>query len=598
MRIADLYPAHLEHSPDGFNAIMRSILIQASYDGTLKKITGFKGLFVDEAAQECWTLKFEQFAGVFGLILVGLGEGYGHFNLYYFPAPHEALVDKLSLVEACMAQETGFIDKVRAFGRHTSLLMHFRVASLRLYVHAPDQGIFILYESQIRERVYARDGVVHPARKGKMLIDAGGLDKDFPAFRLLLPFMHFLNTAISKITREGPGYFELFRAKGSCRGYDGQGGFHDVVDAGSVRLLIATGYGELDFKALCLPVVQASRARKVDESTTLNAFFRKAPWYELDANNRFSSSGLPAAASRPRLIVVTGFLGSGKTSLLQHYIEYETEKNRFVGIIQNEIGTTGLDGRLLDYDYSLVEMDEGCVCCSLSGQLRAGIHALTTKTVPDTILLETTGVANPFNLLSELNELDDLVDFEAIVTVVDGTSALELFDQYRIFQDQIRAADVILLNKSDLLNEIELNAVHALLSANNRCAAILPTIGCNIHPNTLHQSLVASTSQIASLVAEAETPKHDHVGEGISSIKIDIPKPLEKAVFRDYLDRLPKRIFRVKGIVRFEGEMNPWVVQYVNGRHELLEQQHQNLSETFLVYIGKDMEGAYLESPN
>jgi len=64
------------------------------------------------------------------------------------------------------------------------------------------------------------------------------------------------------------------------------------------------------------------------------------------------------------LIVVAGFLGSGKTSFLQNIIEYETQENRYVGKI-------GLNSKLLDYEYSMVEIDEGCVCCSLAGQLRA-----------------------------------------------------------------------------------------------------------------------------------------------------------------------------------------------------------------------------------
>ena len=90
---------------------------------------------------------------------------------------------------------------------------------------------------------------------------------------------------------------------------------------------------------------------------------------------------------RPPLILLTGFLGSGKTSFLQHFIEYQTQRSRFVAVIQNEVGEVGLDGKLLDYQ--VTEIDEGCVCCSLVGNLKRAVQGILSQFQPDTIILET-----------------------------------------------------------------------------------------------------------------------------------------------------------------------------------------------------------------
>ena len=574
---------------------MRSILIKGTYDSALKKITGYKGMCLNHQKQESWTIKFDNFQGIFGLILSDVTEGFGRFHLYYFPSPQESLLEKFSLSEAWITQDKSYIDKVRAFAAYPELLMQFHIATLRLHVDFASEGLLIVYESQIRQRVYAKDGVLWGEEEDKYIINPGGLDKDLPTFRLLLPFMNFLNTAITKITKNTPEYFKLFKTKGKCVSYDKRGVFHELKDASATVLFMATGYGKGDFDAWAEVALSEYDVQAIHEQTRLSCFLQKAPWYDIIEPNYFTKSKPTAHTLKPKLIVITGFLGSGKTNLLQHYIEYETEKNHFVGIIQNEIGKTGLDGRLIDYDYSLVELDEGCVCCSLAGQLRAGVSLLMEKISPDTILLETTGVANPFNLLSELGELEDVVEFESIVTVVDGTNALTLFEKYHVFRDQIRSADIILLNKTDLMSSDEIIRVKDFLVENNRCAKIIETIRCDVHPNLLQAPSTSSTAQIAALISEENGHHHNHVKDGISSIKVEVKKTLNKKDFIRYLQQLPKNILRLKGIVQFKGEKNQSIVQYVNGRYELIEQENRQRNEAFLVFIGQEIEKSRIQ---
>ena len=600
MNIHALYPASFDGTPESFNALLRTILIRGTYDTVLKKITGYRGMFLYQQTKECWTVKFDNFSGIFGILFSGVHKGFGKFHLYYFPSPSESMVDKFSLAEAMVTLSETYLEKIREFVLYPELYMQFHIATVSLHVDIQVQSLWLFYETQIRERVYAKDGVLDPSSEEKSyLIEPDGLDKDLPSFRLLLPMMNFLNTAISRMSFCTPEYFKLFKATKASVAYNRLGQFSDVRDSASAQILIALGYGEGDFVELTENALQGHNAEVVHEAMSLNCFLQKAPWYDVSDEIKLTSCS-NHNSSKPKLIVVTGFLGSGKTNFLQNYIEYETEKNRFVGIIQNEIGKTGLDGKLVDYGYSQVELDEGCVCCSLSGQLRIGVNTLMHKIVPDTIILETTGVANPFNLLSELHELEDIVDFEAIVTVVDGTNALYLYDEFRVFRDQIRAADVILLNKIDQMSDEQIELVKAMLAQNNRCAKILPTVQCDIHPNLLRNSVLASTSQIASLISEEEknpATKSTHVQDGISSIKIPLVKALNTKKFRTYLENLPKNIFRLKGIVAFEDEVNQYVVQYVNGVFEFVEQESEQQAETFLVYIGKDLEKCFVQNP-
>ena len=183
---------------------------------------------------------------------------------------------------------------------------------------------------------------------------------------------------------------------------------------------------------------------------------------------------------RPPLIILTGFLGSGKTSFLQHFIEYQTQRSRFVAVIQNEIGEVGLDGKLLDY--AVTEIDEGCVCCSLAGNLKRAVQGILENFSPDTIILETSGLANPLNLLEEMTELGEVVRFDSTVTLVDALNLDAALADSPIAADQIRAADVIVLNKRDLVDDARLEAVRRRVQEINPRAPQFCTTQGDLNP--------------------------------------------------------------------------------------------------------------------
>ena len=129
---------------------------------------------------------------------------------------------------------------------------------------------------------------------------------------------------------------------------------------------------------------------------------------------------------RPALVILTGFLGAGKTSLLLEMVEHHRAHDQFVAIIQNEIGATGVDGYIVDGGETSLTLDEGCVCCSLAGSLASGIKRLTERFCPERIILETSGLANPLNLLREQEAWADVARLEMVVTVVDAVHGLDM----------------------------------------------------------------------------------------------------------------------------------------------------------------------------
>ncbi|MCU0559576.1 MAG: GTP-binding protein [Desulfobacterales bacterium] len=286
---------------------------------------------------------------------------------------------------------------------------------------------------------------------------------------------------------------------------------------------------------------------------------------------------------RPPLIVLTGFLGSGKTSFLKHFIEYQTQRSRFVAVIQNEIGAIGLDGKLLDY--TVTEVDEGCVCCSLAGSLGRAVLGILAAFSPDTIILETSGAANPFNLLDEMQALEELVRFDCTLTVVDALNAEQTLAEHPVAAEQIRAADLLMVNKQDLVRPDRLEVVMERLRELNPRAPRFVTRNGDLNP---------------ALVLEVEDRPHDrnagrgppsthppHLQNGLWAKSIPFHRPLDHDAFLKAVAEFSPAVFRAKGVVEFSDSPRLMLFQYVNGRHELSVLSGRRLTERFLTVIGK-----------
>jgi cobalamin biosynthesis protein CobW len=166
------------------------------------------------------------------------------------------------------------------------------------------------------------------------------------------------------------------------------------------------------------------------------------------------------STDRPRVpaLIVAGFLGSGKTTLVGHLMQAAVREGVKLAIVSNEFGDTGIDRALLDAgDEGFVELDGGCVCCRLSDALPETLQALFDRVKPDRLILECSGLALPGELVIQFwrPPLRDLVSEERVVVVVDAERAAAMAPETvdELWAEQIEAADLVLLNKADLVDE-------------------------------------------------------------------------------------------------------------------------------------------------
>jgi G3E family GTPase len=162
----------------------------------------------------------------------------------------------------------------------------------------------------------------------------------------------------------------------------------------------------------------------------------------------------PSNQAIPALIV-SGYLGSGKTTLVSHLLADAQTKGLRLAIISNEFGDTGIDRALLDQgNEGFVELDGGCVCCRLSDALGETLEAIINQVQPDRIVLETSGVALPGEVLIQFwrPPIDAMISEEVIVVLVDAEHLARTSELEQTFLEQLEAADLVLLNKRDLID--------------------------------------------------------------------------------------------------------------------------------------------------
>jgi G3E family GTPase len=270
--------------------------------------------------------------------------------------------------------------------------------------------------------------------------------------------------------------------------------------------------------------------------------------------------------------VLTGYLGAGKTTLLNRIL---TEQHgRKYAVVINEFGELGVDNDLVvDTDEEVFEMNNGCICCTVRGDLIRIVGGLMKRRDKfDGIIIETTGLANPAPV-AQTFFVDDNVKaktrLDAIITVVDAKHLPARLKDSHEAADQIAFADVIILNKTDLVTSEELEAVEASIRQINRFAVIHRTQRSAVPIAEVLNRGAFDLQRILSMQPDFLSGDDDHEhNEDVSSMSFEVEKPIDPEKFNAWIgvllqDRGPD-LLRTKGILNYVGEDRRFAFQAVH----------------------------------
>jgi len=326
--------------------------------------------------------------------------------------------------------------------------------------------------------------------------------------------------------------------------------------------------------------------------------------------------------------VITGFLGAGKTTLLNRIL---TEKHgKRIAVIENEFGEIGIDHQLvIQSDEEIFELNNGCICCRVRGDLIRILGKLSQRRDKfDYVLIETTGMADPGPVAQTFftdEEVKESFRLDGIVTVVDAKHVDLHFDDMREVREQIGFADVILLNKEDLLPPADLVKIEALIRKTNPMAKIYRTRNAEIDVAKvldvggfdLKRALELEPDFLKTEEEDHHHHDHDHDdehdheheheeehdhhhAEDVTSVGISSPGELDEKKLSDWLGTLLRTkgqdIFRMKGVLAVKGRAMRFVFQ---GVHMLMDgrpdrEWGNEPRRNTLIFIGRNLDRAAL----
>ena len=316
------------------------------------------------------------------------------------------------------------------------------------------------------------------------------------------------------------------------------------------------------------------------------------------------------------LTILTGFLGSGKTTVLNQLLR--DPRLTDTAVIVNEFGEIGLDHLLVESALDdMVLMDHGCLCCSIRGDLVDTLNELMTKAsagdIPpfSRVIVETTGLADPAPIAQTLVNDDAVAErfrLHAIVTTVDGVNGAETLAEFDEARCQAAMADLLLITKTDL-GAAKPGPLKAALLALNPDAAIHSVTDGRVDPNLILDPELGGvhTRAIAPRTDHAHHHEHDHDHAGhawniqSASIILDHPVPWDKlAAWLDWLTAMRGAdVLRIKGLVAVDGFAGPVLVhgvQHVFSPPKVLSDWPDDDHRSRIVVIARDIPEAAIRA--
>ncbi|MDJ0543290.1 MAG: GTP-binding protein [Microcystis sp. M53601_WE4] len=300
-------------------------------------------------------------------------------------------------------------------------------------------------------------------------------------------------------------------------------------------------------------------------------------------------SGMPVT-------IITGFLGSGKPTLLNHILD--NKEGLKVAVLVNEFGDINIDSQLLvSIDEDMVELSNGCICCTINDSLIETVYQVLEKEIPvDYLIIETTGLADPLPIILTFlaTELKYLTRLDSIITLVDSeTFTADHFDS-NIALSQIRYGDVVILNKIDRVSSKKLDDLEKFIRREKEGIRLLKSsygqvpLGLLLDLGLTKEELYKV--QLRDFQKNRPISSDNQSTEDFNFVSFVSDKPFNLDKFEPFLtEKMPINVFRAKGILWFQQSDLKHIFQLSGLRYDLQAVEWDTSPQNQLVFIGRNL---------
>lgn len=617
MQLDTLFPPSAFNKDEAFPSaqkIMSAIINRIHFERRNARNVGFRGMrpfplrsFQSGESIHGFTCKILQSDLIYALIYTGESKPqniensesstvWSQFSIFGFPMQDAEILENFSLHAIHIASQEDYDSKIRDWTFSPEEYNAFYLGSIFLAIkpeeitydaincdeklcdkntshdklsagmgklHASACAMNMLLEAKARFQTISAEGVSYDHEgKKHWLIEPNGYDANIPCFSLAMPLFDTIARSFAYILEFENQENTSIKEENLISAY---AHYHDNES----KIMQKAVFFETDCKKI------DSALKGKDKQSTLMKEAQRHALFNVDSFQVFKNFSVfvkkEFVEDMPLIHILSGFLGSGKTTFLREWLAYLQNRDTYMGVIQNEFGQIGLDAHLLKDDTVVEALDEGCVCCSLADALRPGILRIQTRMPKQDVLLETSGLANPNNVATALDALDDIVKKGLVISVNDAKVLEEkLITKNTGFQldlsgvtlAQVEGVDILVLNKIDLVTKEKLDSLKQALKYHNPRAVIvecsfgripfallddvwdvLQAKKTKIKKNTSHTFLKPMA------LMNSLTHKDDPDG-AYSSYIVHFARPTTKENIRVFIEK--SNAIRVKGLVDFE----------------------------------------------
>jgi len=323
--------------------------------------------------------------------------------------------------------------------------------------------------------------------------------------------------------------------------------------------------------------------------------------------------------------IISGFLGSGKTTLLNHILKNQVGIK--TAVLVNEFGEIGIDNDLIiKGSEDMIELNNGCICCSINGELLNTVSKVLERAEKlDYLIVETTGLADPLPVAMTFaaGDLREKVRLDSIITVIDGENFDFEINNTSVAYSQILYGDILLLNKSDLVNEKQLKKIEEFINKIKKEPRILRSTNSEVALHTImsvglfetdtfefeknKKNIEQNSHDHSSHSHDHSSNSHDHSShshdhsshsqdlinniEGFTSVSYETFEPFSLRKFQYFLDnQISQNVFRAKGILWFMESERKHIFHLSGKRFSLDDEEWTKEKSNKIVLIGKNLD--------